>query len=143
MLWQVCQGLRHAHDKGIIHRDMKPENVLVTRDGYLKVTDFGLAKDTKKGIKMTKGIGTPAYQPPEQLRDDPYYNSACDIWQLALIGINACCVKSKKYGFQYHDDENEFEYNLREPQDQNNQNQIPQKYSHELQSLFDWMLQME
>ena len=79
MLWQVCQGLRHAHDKGIIHRDMKPENVLVTRDGYLKVTDFGFAKDTNKGIKMTKGIGTPAYQPPEQLQDDSYYNSVCAI----------------------------------------------------------------
>ena len=55
--------------------------------------------------------------------------------------MDACCVKSKKYGFQYQDGENEFVYNLRVVQGQHVQ--IPQKYSRELQSLFDWMLEKE
>ena len=46
ILWQVGEALQHAHAAGIIHRDIKPENVLITHDGFLKLSDFGLAKDT-------------------------------------------------------------------------------------------------
>ena len=62
MLWQVSEALHHTHASGIIHRDIKPPNVLVTHDGYLKLTDFGWAKDTKKGGDLfTQGRGTNGY----------------------------------------------------------------------------------
>ena len=48
----------HIKEASIIHRDIRPDDVLVTHDEYLKLADFGLAKDTNKGISMTKGIGT-------------------------------------------------------------------------------------
>ena len=60
---QLCEALQHAHDKGIVHRDLKPSNLMVTADGTLKLTDFGIAKDTDvtalTGANST--IGTAAY----------------------------------------------------------------------------------
>ena len=100
ILWQVGQALQHTHSHGVIHRDIKPENVLVTRDGYLKLTDFGLAKDTTKGSTyMTGYMGTYGYKAPEVIRSDPYYTTACDIWSLACLGYDACFVNSGKWGY--------------------------------------------
>lgn len=65
---QILQGLSHAHEKGIIHRDIKPQNVMLLRDGTVKVTDFGIAKmPTSEPLTMTdKAIGTVNYISPEQ-----------------------------------------------------------------------------
>ncbi len=65
---QVAQGLRAAHVAGVIHRDIKAENILVTTSGVVKVTDFGLAKDLNSEMKLTADgamIGTPLYMAPE------------------------------------------------------------------------------
>ena len=100
MLWQISVALQHTHARGIIHRDIKPENVLVTHDGYLKLSDFGLAKDTNKGkSKFTIGYGTQGYQAPEIISGEPIYSEACDIWSLACLGYDACFVNSEKWGF--------------------------------------------
>ena len=100
ILWQVGRALQHAHASGIIHRDIKPENVLITQDGFLKLTDFGLAKDTQKRFsKMTGYLGTFGYKAPEIIRSDPVYTAACDIWSLACLGYDACFVNSLKYGY--------------------------------------------
>jgi serine/threonine-protein kinase len=66
---QICRGLEHAHAKGIVHRDIKPGNVMLTHAGVAKITDFGLAKLTQGGTVQTAAdsiLGTPLYMSPEQ-----------------------------------------------------------------------------
>ncbi len=66
----ICaDALSHAHGLNMIHRDIKPDNILVTRQGLVKVADFGLAKALDEDVSMTQsgtGLGTPHYMPPEQ-----------------------------------------------------------------------------
>ncbi len=83
---QVGKGLAKAHQNGIIHRDIKPANLIVTKDGLVKIVDFGLAKlggatrITKTGTTM----GTPAYMSPEQVRGVDV-DHRTDIWSLGVI----------------------------------------------------------
>ncbi len=66
---QTCRGLEHAHSKGIVHRDVKPGNVMLTKAGTVKITDFGLAKLTQGSSVHTAAdsiLGTPLYMSPEQ-----------------------------------------------------------------------------
>lgn len=83
---QIASGLRAAHAKGVIHRDVKPSNVMLLPDGPLKVLDFGLAKlaesvhVTKTGVRM----GTVAYMSPEQIRGDEI-DHRTDVWSLGAL----------------------------------------------------------
>ena len=69
LIWVVAGALAHAHSKGVVHRDVKPENVLVTRDGTLKLTDFGVAYIMGQSrLTATKAlVGSPAHMSPEQV----------------------------------------------------------------------------
>lgn len=104
---QVCRGLSHAHARGIIHRDIKPQNILVDPSGRARVCDFGLAKSTPgaRGSDVSKRspvmsltqtgavVGTPAYMAPEQLDGQPI-GAAAD--QHAVCA----CLYEALYGFR-------------------------------------------
>lgn len=65
---KVCHGLDFAHQRGIIHRDIKPNNILIGNNGDIKIADFGLAYFEKVGEKEGKMVGTPSYMSPEQAK---------------------------------------------------------------------------
>ena len=67
---QVCAGLAHAHEHGVIHRDIKPHNILLDENGHAKVTDFGIARalDTTQATRTGSFLGTALYSSPEQLQ---------------------------------------------------------------------------
>jgi serine/threonine protein kinase len=82
---QVCEGLQRAHKQGLVHRDVKPDNILVTREGVAKLTDMGLVKDVEGDLNLTKtgrGLGTPHYMAPEQFRNAKNVDVRGDIYSL-------------------------------------------------------------
>jgi TolB-like protein/Flp pilus assembly protein TadD len=83
---QVGEGLEAAHRHGILHRDVKPGNVVVTEEGVAKIVDFGLAKLTESSRLTRTGVsmGTPAYMSPEQLRGEPVDHRS-DLWSLGVL----------------------------------------------------------
>jgi serine/threonine protein kinase len=82
----VCaEALRHAHSKNMVHRDVKPDNILLNSKGVVKVADFGLAKVMDEDVSMTQsgqGLGTPLYMAPEQARSAKHVDQRCDIYAL-------------------------------------------------------------
>ncbi len=71
---QILRALQHAHDKGIVHRDIKPQNIMLLSDGTIKVTDFGIARLSRTAVRATmegeKAIGSVHYISPEQARGE-------------------------------------------------------------------------
>lgn len=82
---QVIESLAYCHSKGILHRDIKLDNILLDTKGIIKICDFGVGKIVKKGEKMTEQCGTPAYIAPEILKDEGYYGFAVDIWSAGVV----------------------------------------------------------
>lgn len=81
----AADALGYAHSLKMIHRDIKPDNLLVTNKGQIKVSDLGLAKATDEDMSMTQsgtGLGTPHYMPPEQARNAKHVDHRCDIYAL-------------------------------------------------------------
>jgi tRNA A-37 threonylcarbamoyl transferase component Bud32 len=86
IIFESSSGLKLAHDNGIIHRDIKAENIMLTHNGVTKVTDFGLAKDLSSDLKLTADgafIGTPLYMAPEIGRV-PQIDGRVDIFSLGV-----------------------------------------------------------
>jgi tetratricopeptide (TPR) repeat protein/predicted Ser/Thr protein kinase len=83
---QVCQGLEAAHAEGVVHRDLKPQNVLVDTEGRVRVADFGLARSiAESGLTASGAImGSPAYMSPEQVKGDPT-DERSDIYSLGIM----------------------------------------------------------
>jgi serine/threonine protein kinase len=81
---QVCQGLVAVHKLGLIHRDIKPQNILLSSQGIAKLTDFGIAKEFQPSQNTATGMvmGTPYYLSPEQARDAKSVDQRSDIYSL-------------------------------------------------------------
>ena len=83
----LCAALQHAHDKGIIHRDLKPSNLMVLKDGTVKLTDFGIAKDTDVTALTAANstVGTAAYMSPEQCRGVRDITAKSDLYSMGIM----------------------------------------------------------
>ena len=83
---QMVSALKHAHQKKIIHRDIKPQNILLTNDGVLKVTDFGIAKavDSSTIVATGNAIGSVHYFSPEQAKGK-YVNESSDLYSCGIV----------------------------------------------------------
>ena len=83
---QIADGLRAAHEQGVVHRDLKPQNIMVSEGDRVYVTDFGLAKSAEQsGMTQTGALlGTPFYMSPEQVKGEPT-DARSDIYALGII----------------------------------------------------------
>jgi serine/threonine-protein kinase len=83
----LCAALQHAHDRGIIHRDLKPSNLMMLNDGEVKLTDFGIAKDTDVTAltNANSTVGTAAYMSPEQCRGARDITHKTDLYSMGIM----------------------------------------------------------
>jgi serine/threonine protein kinase len=81
----VCDGVAYLHEKSLVHRDLKPHNILFVQPGVPKVSDFGLAKVLTGKAATTLGGGTPGYWAPEQRRSRGRVSAATDVFALGVI----------------------------------------------------------
>jgi serine/threonine protein kinase len=97
LLIQASNGLEHAHSKSLLHRDIKPGNLMVSPEGSLTIMDFGIVKrldDSESvGLKTAHGkiFGTPEYMPPEQAMGKGDYSPASDLYALTVVGYELLC----------------------------------------------------
>lgn len=84
---QIAKALEHAHDAGIVHRDLKPANLLLAADGTLKLSDFGIARDTQSTALTAAGktVGTMAYMAPEQITGKSPITRRTDLYALGCV----------------------------------------------------------
>jgi eukaryotic-like serine/threonine-protein kinase len=85
LVGQVAQALQKAHKQGLIHRDVKPDNIMLTRDGQAKLADLGLVKELETDINLTRtgrGLGTPHFMAPEQFKNAKNADVRCDVYSL-------------------------------------------------------------
>ncbi len=85
LMLQLLDGIRACHMKGIIHRDLKPSNLMVTRDGTLKIFDFGIAKSEAAMTRVGMTLGTPQYMSPEQCTSGSALTAASDVYSIGIV----------------------------------------------------------
>jgi len=83
-LKSLIEGLKHCHSHGVLHRDIKLDNILLNGQGQLKICDFGVSKIIKRGERIFEQCGTPAYIAPEILENKGYEGFAADIWSAGV-----------------------------------------------------------
>lgn len=87
---QIALGLDYLHKKGIVYRDLKPENILMEETGYLRLADFGMAKELKEGEKAMSFCGTPEYLAPEIITGEGH-NQSADWWSFGILLYEMLC----------------------------------------------------
>ncbi|XP_071787553.1 serine/threonine-protein kinase Nek1-like isoform X2 [Asterias amurensis] len=90
---QICLAIKHVHDRKILHRDIKSQNIFLTRKGIVKLGDFGIARVLNSTVELARTcIGTPYYLSPEICENKPYNNKS-DIWALGCVLYEICTLK--------------------------------------------------
>lgn len=91
LMWlaQLALALHHVHERGLLHRDLKTENVFISSAGLLKLGDFGIARGLGASELAATVVGTPYYMSPELFRGQPYAHEA-DVWALGCILVEMC-----------------------------------------------------
>lgn len=85
--------MKHIHDRKIIHRDIKTQNIFLTKDEICKIGDFGIAKVLLHTMEKAKTIvGTPFYLSPEIIENKPY-SFKSDVWSCGIVLYELCCRK--------------------------------------------------
>uniref|UniRef100_A0A8C2XNW6 non-specific serine/threonine protein kinase n=1 Tax=Cyclopterus lumpus TaxID=8103 RepID=A0A8C2XNW6_CYCLU len=90
---QISLALKHVHDRKILHRDIKSQNIFLTKDGTVQLGDFGIARVLNSTVELARTcIGTPYYLSPEICENKPYNNKS-DIWALGCVLYEMCTLK--------------------------------------------------
>ena len=131
----VLEGLKFLHTQGVIHRDIKGANILITKTGLVKVADFGVATKLSETEKSHSFAGTPYWMAPEVIGMSGNVTTACDIWSLACTVIELITGKPPYY------DLNPMTAMLRIVQE--DMPPIPDKASDELKDFLKFCLQKE
>ncbi|KAK8836836.1 hypothetical protein M9Y10_037360 [Tritrichomonas musculus] len=87
---EIVLGMRYIHRRNFMHRDLKPSNILLTKDGHVKISDFGLAKEEDLETSQSKGVGTLRFMAPELFEENPtvpVYTNKVDVYSFAITLI--------------------------------------------------------
>ena len=85
LAYQMLAGLHHLHSNFILHRDLKPDNLMLATDGTLKFIDFGMARSYGQEVPFSQNQITLVYRPPEIFFGAKYYGASADIWSAGCI----------------------------------------------------------
>lgn len=89
---QICMALKHVHDRKILHRDLKAQNIFLTKAGVVKLGDFGIAYPLNHTYENARTmVGTPYYLSPEIIENKPY-NFKSDMWSLGVLLYEMCAL---------------------------------------------------
>jgi len=88
---QIINAIGYVHQRSVVHRDIKLDNILLDGKGNVKIGDFGVSRIVKWGEIMWEQCGTPAYIAPEILKDKGYSGFKCDIWSAGVALYTMLC----------------------------------------------------
>ena len=98
--YQILEGLKYLHEQGVIHRDIKGANILSTKDGIVKLADFGVATKLNDSRKSDSVVGTPYWMAPEIIEMTGQQSSACDIWSVGCTVVELITGKPPYFDLQ-------------------------------------------